>query len=141
MIIFLVLTITGLAMVLSTRNSLHSALVSSIQNTKGFSGDASKLATQKILLTFEVLPIAMVVMMLISIILYSTSLVQAYKSKTFSKLSAPSIILPEFIGMFALFGAITSMASSSLITAVDGNTGAIISIVAQFFAIVLLFFA
>ncbi len=141
MIIFLTITIVGLAMVLSTKDSLHSALSTAFQNTKGFSGDPDKSATTTLFLRFVSLPAAMIAIILISIILYSASLVESYKAKSFSKLSAPSIFLPELIGMFALFGAISSMANSSLITAVDGNVGAILSIVAQFFAIVLLFFA
>ncbi len=138
LVVFLVLTVAGLALVLADRDTLHASIERAAAKTNGIS-DPSKAATQKIIFSFIATPLIMMVMTIISIGLYGTTLVKSYKSKTFSKLSGAAIFLPEIIGMFSLFGAIWS--SWSLISIVDSHPGALLTIASQYFAVVLLIFA
>ena len=138
LIVFLALTIAGLALVLADRDTLHASIEKAAANTNGIS-DPSKAATQKIILSFIAAPAIMMVMTMVSIGLYASTLIKSYKSKTFSKLSGAAIFLPELIGMFSLFGAIWS--SWNLITIVDKHPGALLTIASQYFSVVLLVFA
>ncbi len=139
MIIFLTLTLIGLILVFMNKDSLHTSITNSLENSKNSKGDPSKVATQRIIFSFIAIPIIMIVMTIASTGLYGITLLNSYKEQTFSKLSGPAIYLPQFIGMFSLFGAIFS--SYNVISMVEGNVGAILSIVAQYFSIILLVFA
>ncbi|CAM9150059.1 Rho termination factor N-terminal domain-containing protein [Mycoplasma todarodis] len=138
LIVFLALTIAGLALVLADRDTLHASIERAAAKTNGIS-DPSKAASQKIIISFIAAPMIMMVMTIISIGLYASTLVKSYKSKTFSKLSGAAILLPEIIGMFSLFGAIWS--SWNLISIVDRHPGALLTIASQYFSVVLLVFA
>ncbi len=139
MVIFLAITAAGLILVITDKSTLQDSLSKAIANTKGFTGDSDKTASQRIIMSFIVMPAIMILMTITSISLYATTLMKSYKAKTFSKLSGAAIYLPEFIGIFSLFGAVFS--SWSVIANVDNHVGAILSIAAQWFAIILLIFA
>ncbi|TCG11098.1 Rho termination factor N-terminal domain-containing protein [Mycoplasma todarodis] len=139
MAIFLVMTIAGLALVLSDKSTLQDSLSKAIAGTKGFTGDADQWASRRILMSFIVMPIIMICMAIAGAVLYGMTLVKSYKNKTFARISAAAVYLPEIVGLFSLFNA--AFSSWSMISIVDNHVGAILSITSQWFAVILLIFA